>query len=458
MMNKTRNFTKVGTLYLIANVFEKATAFFLLPILTRLLSTTDYGITSTYQSYLDILGVIIGLSLTNSLRGAIVDYKDSLNEYLSSILFLETLSSLAFTILIVFVGRFVFPNQYHILVVICPVHAFASIIISGLSLKCMLEGRYILRTILSVAPPFISIFTSIILIKSMSDNLYLGRVFGMFSVYAVFGIICYCGIMIRGRGALYVKDSLPLIFHGLSLIVLHQMDRIMLTSLYSAAETGIYSVAYSFGTISLAFVTAMNDVWVPWFYSKMNTLEYDSINKVGRIFNWTCVLLSLGVMLLSPDVMKLFTNSSYWSGIPVVAILVVGNYFYAICTLPINVLYYTKKTKMIATSSVIAMILNLVLNWLLIPKYGAMGASVATIASYLTLFALQYISGRAKQRELFEITSFFLPLFVVIVSAVITTLTLDHCLIRWGIVFASTGCFLFVGIKKWNIIELVKNR
>ena len=418
MMNKTRNFTKVGTLYLIANVFEKATAFFLLPILTRLLSTTDYGITSTYQSYLDILGVIIGLSLTNSLRGAIVDYKDSLNEYLSSILFLETLSSLAFTILIVFVGRFVFPNQYHILVVICPVHAFASIIISGLSLKCMLEGRYILRTILSVAPPFISIFTSIILIKSMSDNLYLGRVFGMFSVYAVFGIICYCGIMIRG----------------------------------------IYSVAYSFGTISLAFVTAMNDVWVPWFYSKMNTLEYDSINKVGRIFNWTCVLLSLGVMLLSPDVMKLFTNSSYWSGIPVVAILVVGNYFYAICTLPINVLYYTKKTKMIATSSVIAMILNLVLNWLLIPKYGAMGASVATIASYLTLFALQYISGRAKQRELFEITSFFLPLFVVIVSAVITTLTLDHCLIRWGIVFASTGCFLFVGIKKWNIIELVKNR
>ena len=181
MMNKTRNFTKVGTLYLIANVFEKATAFFLLPILTRLLSTTDYGITSTYQSYLDILGVIIGLSLTNSLRGAIVDYKDSLNEYLSSILFLETLSSLAFTILIVFVGRFVFPNQYHILVVICPVHAFASIIISGLSLKCMLEGRYILRTILSVAPPFISIFTSIILIKSMSDNLYLGRVFGMYS-------------------------------------------------------------------------------------------------------------------------------------------------------------------------------------------------------------------------------------------------------------------------------------
>ena len=63
---KINNGVKIGTLYLIGNIFNKAIAFITIPIFTRLLTTEEYGIVNTYTSWASILMVIVGLSLGNS--------------------------------------------------------------------------------------------------------------------------------------------------------------------------------------------------------------------------------------------------------------------------------------------------------------------------------------------------------------------------------------------------------
>lgn len=59
---------------MVGNLFNKALAFFTIPIFTRLLTTSEYGIAQTYLSWVSILTLIVGLSLGNSIRTAYVDF------------------------------------------------------------------------------------------------------------------------------------------------------------------------------------------------------------------------------------------------------------------------------------------------------------------------------------------------------------------------------------------------
>ncbi len=115
-----KKYVKIGSYYLMANIFEKAIAFFVLPVFTQLLTTNDYGLASTYSSYVSIISVFICLSLGNSLRGAIVDYKEKIEEYLVSVIVLEVIVAILFSMPIIMLGRALLQEPYTLLVVMCP--------------------------------------------------------------------------------------------------------------------------------------------------------------------------------------------------------------------------------------------------------------------------------------------------------------------------------------------------
>lgn len=458
-MNRKSRITKIGIFYLFANIFEKAVSFFLLPVFTSLLPTKDYGIVSTYMSYESIIAVFICLSLGNSLRGAVVDFKGSLDKYTSSVLILETAIAVCISTIIVSIGIVIIPSEYKLLVIMCPIHAFFASVVSMLTLRYMLETRYVWRTFLSVSPALFSILVSLFFINRMQEKLYMGRILGLFVVVIILGLICYLTILIQGKFEFKIEYckyavsfSAPLVFHGLSLIILNQMDRAMITRLYNVEETGIYSVAYNFGTIVVAFTAAMNDVWVPWFNNRMEDKNNrELVNLYGKCFVWTCALLSWGVMLLSPEVMKWFINDRYWGGIEVVPMLVIGNFFSAICGLPINAMYYSKKTKMIAISSVVAMIINLFFNILLIPKTGAFGAAVATVVSYFFLFFMQNMSVLRHYDGLFHWKIYAPPIVSSLAVMSISYVGLNCPLFRWSLAVGLAFIYVFCVLKKWDI-------
>ena len=90
------SYKKASLCYLIGNFFNKGFAFLTIPIFTRLLSTTDYGIINTYSSWAGILSMIVGFAMHMSIRNAFVDYKDDTESYLSTIIKFTLLSSLGF--------------------------------------------------------------------------------------------------------------------------------------------------------------------------------------------------------------------------------------------------------------------------------------------------------------------------------------------------------------------------
>ena len=103
MENRELNKTafKAGIWYTIGNLLLKSCIFFTLPIFTKLLSTSDFGIYNTYMAYEGIITAILGLGLYGSIKNAKLDFKDNFNNYLSSILTF----SLGFLLLILLVGN-----------------------------------------------------------------------------------------------------------------------------------------------------------------------------------------------------------------------------------------------------------------------------------------------------------------------------------------------------------------
>ena len=81
----SNKYLRSGGLYLFGNLFNKAISFLTVPIFTRILSTEEYGVVSTYSSRVSIMAVIIGLALGNTIRNAYVDFKQDLDGYISSV-------------------------------------------------------------------------------------------------------------------------------------------------------------------------------------------------------------------------------------------------------------------------------------------------------------------------------------------------------------------------------------
>lgn len=96
----TGDYKKASTCYLIGNIFNKGIAFLTVPIFTRILSTSDYGIVTTYNSWIGIVSMLLGFALHMAIRSSFIDYREKVDEYLTSTLLFTVVFSVSMTAII----------------------------------------------------------------------------------------------------------------------------------------------------------------------------------------------------------------------------------------------------------------------------------------------------------------------------------------------------------------------
>lgn len=451
--------TKAGGFYLFGNIFDKAVAFITVPIFTRMLSTSDYGYTTTYLSWVNILTVIITLSLGNSIRTAIVDFQDSKDEYLSSIFALGTLSALVITG-ILSVAATITGNKLPLSIVfLCCADSYAVSILATIKWRYMMEMKYVRRTLLQSVPNILIVGLAVLFISQMQNEKYLGRVYANTIVSFIIAIAYVLYYLLRGRtlyNIVYWKYalafSLPLIFHSLSNVILSQADRSMLTWLKDSSETGIYGIAYQFGMVPLVITTTLENVWIPWFTTKMENREKHLINDMVKPYVAVVTIICMGVILIAPEILKFMTTSEYYSATYIIAPVVLANFFMFLASISIDLEYYLKKTKTIAINTVIAATVNIILNYIFIPRYGAVAAAYTTVASYFVSFVMHYIFTRRLDKDLFEFRTFFPSILIIGLMTCLSYVLMPYPIIRW-IIGVVLGCVLLMVGKKLLAIK-----
>ena len=187
------SYKKAGTFYFIGNIFNKGISFLTVPIFTRILSTSDYGIVTTYNSWIGILSMIVGFALHMSVRMAAVDYKNKLDDFMSSIILFVTLTSFGITAVVAGGIKLFHIDANVVLVIICILQAYASATIEDYSNYLMMKYEYKARTALMILPNLISVVLSVYLIKYvLESDLYLGRIIPTAVVTIFFGCVELC--------------------------------------------------------------------------------------------------------------------------------------------------------------------------------------------------------------------------------------------------------------------------
>lgn len=453
-MAKDKKLLKAGGLYFIGNIFDKAIAFVTVPIFTRMLSTSEYGTITTYLSWVSILSVFITLSLGNSIRTAEIDFSDEKDNYMSSIFALGTLSSVIMTTLICFATSFWASENTVILVFCCCIQSYSASIIQAVQWRYMMDVKYLQRTALQSLPNIAIIVLSIVFIRLLDSNKYFGRAYAYVLVYTLIAIAYLIYYFAKGH-TFYNKKywgyalafSLPIIFHSLSTVILSQADRSMITWLRDSSETGIYGLAYQFGMVPVVVTTTFENVWIPWFTRKMEAGDKKTINKMAVPYINLVAIMCAGVMLVAPEVLKLMTTSDYYGAIYMIAPVVAATFMMFLASVSLDLEYYLKKTKTIASNTLVAAVVNIVLNFIFIPLYGGTAAAYTTAVSYVVSFLMHYIVARKLDRELFSFKIYIVPILIMAIFMLLTTLLMNFALIRWTIGVVLGSVFLVVGYK-----------
>ena len=455
--------------YTIANVSIRAVAIITTPIYTGMLTTADYGRANTFNSWIDVFNVFACLCVVYSIGRAKLDFPDRFDEYMSSLQGLS--SSFGFILLVLaFIFRESLSGWIHYEVPLA-VGLFAYLCVAPsveyMMQKCRYEYRYKENILISVITCVGQVALSILLMLLFNDRRYIGKILGVMLPTAIMGVVFYIRFIVKGKvfynreyWTYALKIGLPMIPHALALILLAQMDRIMIKGICGDGDAGLYIFGYSFATLLMIFTNAIGQAYLPWFNETLFDGERDRIRQIQKKLVLLGCFLSFGFIAVSPEALMILSisNNSYWIAKYVVPPIVLGTlaqYFY---TNYVNVEIFCKKTSIIAMGSCLAALINYILNYAFIPKYGYIAAAYTTLASYLVLMVMHYVMVRFVLKEdVYDDKYMFTAMFVMTLAGIAYLFLYGEgiamIVLRYAVTMVIAAVFAIA--KRHDIITLI---
>ncbi|MCI8362391.1 MAG: oligosaccharide flippase family protein [Clostridia bacterium] len=445
--------------YTIANIFSIIVSFISLPILTNIMSSADLGIATTFYTLKNIVSIICLLAISYSIDSIMVNTvkKEDENIQLSSLLIFSSIFAI-----LVFIVYLVFRNWINnILGFNTPMMLlmFAMIIIINASTiyitYCNYKNKYKITFIYNILASPVAQIVSLLLVYLISSNKYIGRIIGVDIFNIIAGVIFAIVILYKGKFTVkkdYVSRavaiSIPLIPHLLSQILLANSDLIMIKNIIGESEAGIYSMAYTISNVLYTVLLQLFKPWSPWIYRRLKNNEIDTIKKNSSIMVTITAFLTIGLFTVAPDAIRIFLNKEYLPAMNIIAPICTGIFFQIMYIFFYDIEYYNKKTKYIATFSIIAAIINIVLNYIFINLFGYYAAAYTTLISYLILSILHYFGMKKSEKmEIYDIKQFAVQSIVILILSILSTKYISNYIIRYLLLIIYT-IYIILKYKK----------
>src|SRR4051812_21009197 len=188
------------------------------------------------------------------------------------------------------------------------------------------------------------------------------------------------------------RSGLPPMPAELSLYSLNFIDRIIIVRTVGLAEVGLYALAVKFAQAMQVLVRGLQLAWPPLAYS---IRDDDEARRVySAIFTWFAALLAFaasGLWLESRWIVRLLAAPDFFPSYQAVGLLATGIGLYGLYLAMVVILGRTGRTEFSFPATIAAVATNVVLNLLLVPSQGIVGAGLALVGSYVVVLALMYV-------------------------------------------------------------------
>lgn len=387
---------KVSTSYAVCSILQNCLLFITLPIFTRLLTTEQYGQFTIYSSWSSILVIFLTLNLAyGSFSAAMIKFENRRDEYITSVQGICLLLTGIFFI-IYFPFRSLWNRLFELPTFLVCVMIIEILFTNATNMwmgRNRFEFKYKKVVVLSLSMSVISPFLTYIFVRGAAERGY-ARIIGSAFFNILIGFVIFFVSTKRGK-KFYNKEfwkyalgfNIPLLAYYLSQAIFNQSDRIMISHMTGTDNAAMYGVAYNLAMVLTFVLNAINGSYVPWMYGKIKDGNGEENKSVSIALVLLMSLMILCVIWYAPEIITIMAGKQYAAAINVVAPVAMSLLLLFYSQLFINVEFYYEEKKMLVYASIGAAVLNIVLNYALIPIFGFVAAGYTTLASYI-IFAL----------------------------------------------------------------------
>ncbi|MFC1898220.1 lipopolysaccharide biosynthesis protein [Candidatus Cloacimonadota bacterium] len=461
--------------YAAGNFFNKVLLIILLPIFTHFLLPEEYAVYTNLMIFFSFASMIYVLGLQQAIISHFYDVQTDQYQFtlISSIYIILSIFGIVFSSLLI-VFRFElsqlvlrsteYAHLFYYLALILFFNVFFTISLSLLNI--MQKSRH--YAIISASQNTIVLLLIIVfsLKNSFSIEYYfifllIATVFASLAgISQVFRIINKTEITKSKKYFSYrivrsmLRFGLIMIPGTISILILQASDRYMLT--YLSANTlydvGIYAAGYRIGMIMHFLVTLTSLVYLPYAMKIAGGPRAQEMNR--NMFKYFIIFGSLfGAFIISysQEIFRFIIDANYLSSYKIVFAGVISSFLYGIFNI-VNINYYARKRPGNITLAVIlGSIINIILNFILIPVYGIYGAGIASIIAYFVIVIFNYFVAV----HLFQIKYPIMLIFVGLLILASASLANIYTEFNWStFVFKS---IIFLGIIGLSFLLLRKD-
>lgn len=396
-----KSINKITALNMASIAIVQGATFISAPIFSRMMGTSNYGIYSVINAWAAFVASIFGLQVCSTIGIAKTHYpEEEQARYQSSIFTLQLFSFVFFSIICAVFRQSISSiiGLSSPIIALIIVQGFSSYVIEFANAKFVVEFDAWKNLIVSSISTIGGIALSYVLFSYIpSDINYYARTIGIVVVNSLLAIVFICFLYSRGKvffkkkyWSFCVSLSLPMIFHALSGVILNQSDRIIIQKYIDYSNAGIYSLSFSFASITNVIYLALSNSFLPFYLEYLQGDKRQEIQEHSKNLIELFTVASIGFVMLTPEVYKLFANKSYWEGMNYIPLFCIGTYFIFLYGFSVNYESFMKKTNMIALATIVAAVINIFLNLILVRRFGVIGIVVATLLSDIIQFAMHY--------------------------------------------------------------------
>ena len=392
---------KNSILYIVSTGISKGLPFLLLPFFTRFLSVEEFGVLGVAMVIVSILAIVIGF---NPFLYLITRFYQIGKDGIASSIFHILIISFACLVVIV-TAILLAPNalaRYGIsnfmFLILSIIASFRVVINVGLTILQMEKRglRFLVINVFFAVLMFAFIFFLVAVFARgwqgvMAAELMAGIII---SAYLIRRLVLEDYIVIGFRREC-VRDfmgfSLPLIPHVLALWIMNFIDRFFLAEMTDMETVGLYTTAYLLGFGLSLLHESVQRAWQPYFFEYLTHGCTELKERIVK-YTWAYYSVSVIVFFIYVEMIRLFlpllVGSKYMSSMEFVPMIALAYTVLGMYRVIAGYLYVGNRTITLAAVTVFAAIVNISMNYILIPINGAIGAAQATLIAFVVMFVI----------------------------------------------------------------------
>ncbi len=456
-MDKYKKLASNTIIFAIGTFSSKILSFLLMPFVTRVMATGDYGAADLVQQTVNVLIPIVTLAVNSAaLRFALDKAADKADVFTVGVR--TTLTGFAIFLIFAYPLSFIKINDFRLGDYILLIIAF--VLVSSFRQLCQQfvrgSGHVKLFAIDGILATATTLLFTILFLGPFKWGVtgYITAIIASDACSVIFFTITaklYRYVKPRGiekkiRNSM-LKYCAPLVPTVILWWIINVSDRYMVTWFIGSSANGLYTAASKIPNFVILFSQIFIDAW------QLSAVdEYDSksrarfFSKVFRIYSGGVFAVASALILFCQLFTKVLVAPSYYESWKYVPILIIATTFSCIVNFLASVYMAEKKSLMALLTASSGAVTNIALNLLFIPRIGANGAAIATVCAFLVVFVTRGINTRKYVRINFQLPTTILEAVILMIQSAVM-LWLKSGMLLYTVEVLLLGLMLLLNLK-----------